>query len=119
LELEVLKVLWRSGPASIRQVREELTPTRPLAYTSVQTIMNIMVDKAYLRRDKRLGSYVYRSRIGEHTTRRRMLRDLVNRVFDGSAGAAALHLLEAAEIVPDELAQLRALLDRKAQERNP
>jgi BlaI family transcriptional regulator, penicillinase repressor len=118
LELQILKIIWRCGPVSIHRVRDELAPTRPLAYTSVQTMMNIMVTKGYLRRDKDSGSYVYRARVSEQSTRRRMLHDLVDRVFDGSAGAAALHLLESSDIVPEEVAQLRRLLARKAKERS-
>lgn len=119
LELEILKILWRCGSGSVRQVRDEIAPSRALAYTSVQTMMNIMVAKGYLRRERGVGSWVYRPRIREQTTCRQMLRDLVNRVFDGSAGAAAVHLLEDADLVPEDLARLRRLLARKAKEEQP
>lgn len=114
LELEILKVLWRAGPASVRQVRDALVPFRDLAYTSVMTIMTIMTRKGYLRRNKAGGSYVYKAAIKEQKASRGMLQDIVDRVFAGSAVAVMQHLLETADLDADELAQLREIVDRKA-----
>ena len=122
LELEVLKAVWRLGPATVRQVRDALSagghgsPPRELAYTSVMTVMSIMTNKGYLRRAKADGGYVYRAKVARGSTVGRMLRDLVERAFSGSAGAAALHLLESSEVTPEELRQLRELIDRKAKQ---
>jgi predicted transcriptional regulator len=116
LELAILKILWRHGPLPVRDVRDALAPDRDLAYTSVMTVMNIMVEKAYLRRRKQGARYIYRPVVGEEATSRRMLGDLVDRVFDGSASAAMVNLLDTAELDPDELREIRALLDRKAEE---
>jgi BlaI family penicillinase repressor len=114
LELEILKILWRDGPSSVRHVREALTGFRDLAYTSVMTIMTIMTRKRYLRRSKAEGGYVYRARITQESTTGRMLRDLVNRAFDGSAAALMLNLLETNEIDAHELKRLRELINEKA-----
>ena len=118
LELEILKILWRDGPGSVREVRDPLAETRDLAYTSVMTVMNIMTDKGYLKRAKQGSSYVYRPQINEQATLRRMLGDLVDRAFDGSAVAAVLSLLETSDIDAEELKRLRALIGRKAKERS-
>jgi predicted transcriptional regulator len=118
LELEILKVVWRLGPASVRQVRDALAGFRDLAYTSVMTIMTIMTRKGYLRRTKTEGGYVYRPRITEQSTTRRMLRDLVDRAFDGSAAALMLNLLESGKVDPDELKRLRDVIDRMAEEQS-
>ena len=120
LELEILKVLWRDGPAPVRHVRDALAAAgRDLAYTSVMTIMNIMADKKYVRRTKDAGgaSFVYHPRVSEKSTSRRMLKDLVDRVFGGSAAAAMLHLLETSDVTDEELHQLRQLIARKAKEK--
>ena len=114
LELHILKIIWRDGPATVRQVREALAESRSLAHTSVLTIMNIMVDKSYLRRTMKDGRYVYRARISERATMRKMVRDLVDRVFDGSAVAVVLQLLETSDIDPEELKKLHSLINRKA-----
>jgi len=116
LELEILKILWRDGPAPVRQVRDALAGTRDLAYTTVMTMMSIMTKKQYLRRTKGRNGYVYRACIDRESTERTMLRDLVDRVFDGSPSAVMLHLLETADLDAGELQRLRALLDQDREE---
>jgi len=116
LELQILKVLWQQGPLPVREVREGLAPARELAYTSVITIMNIMMDKGYLARRKVGPSYVYRPRVTEKATTRRMLKDLVNRAFNGSAAAVMVNLLESADLDRAEIDRIRELLDGKSGE---
>ncbi|MBI4578279.1 MAG: BlaI/MecI/CopY family transcriptional regulator [Planctomycetes bacterium] len=118
LELEILKVLWRQGPASVRQVRDALVPFRDLAYTSVMTIMTIMTEKGYVQRSKLGSGYAYRPRIQQQSTLRRMTRDLVDRAYDGSAAALMLQLIETADLDADELKRLRELIDRKEEEQS-
>lgn len=119
LELEILKVLWRLGPSSGRQVRDALAAVRDLAYTSVMTILGIMTKKGYVRRSRRDSGYFYQAVVKEATAASRMLSDLVNRAFDGSAAAAMMHLLETAELDAEELKQLRQIIARKAKEQSP
>ena len=114
LELEILKVIWRSGPAPVRDVRDALRAFRKLAYTSVMTIMNIMVAKGYLARRKVGHCFVYRPRVSEKVNARHMLGDLVRRVFDGSAAAVMVNLLESADLNGAEVARLRELLRRQS-----
>ena len=115
LELQILTVLWREGALSGRQIRDALEPDRKLTYPSVMTMLGIMEDKGYVRRKKERGSYVYSARIKQEANSRRMLSDLVERVFDGSAVTAMVNLLESAEIDDEELKQLRRLLKKKTQ----
>ncbi len=116
LELEILKVLWRHGPATVREVREALAPTRKLAHTSVITMMNIMTDKGYLTRDTGESRHVYRARVTANSVRKRMLGDLVRRAFDGSAVAMMLHLLDTSDLNADELVELRRHLNEKEEQ---
>ena len=116
LELEILKVLWRNGSSSGRDVRDALAEFRDLAYTSVMTILGIMDEKGYVRRKKTRSSYVYSARIREETVTRRMLRDLIDRAFHGSVSTALVGLLESAEIDAEELRQLKELIQRKTRE---
>ena len=121
LELEILKALWRLGPSPVRAVRDALAAApepRDLAYTSVMTVMAIMAKKRYVSRRKVDGGYVYSARVARESTAGRMLRDVVDRAFSGSAGAAALNLLNAADVTPDELRQLRELIDAKEREQS-
>jgi|SRR5579884_1573414 len=118
LELEVLKILWREGALSGRQVRDALAGAgRDLALTSVVTVLGIMVRKRYLRRAKPGGVFVYRPAAARRSTLARMLKDLVDRAFAGSAAAAMLHLLETSHVSDEELHQLRQLIAYKAKEK--
>jgi len=117
LELEILKILWGSGPLSARSVREALVGFRDLAHTSVLTIMNIMVEKGYLSRRKQRAGYVYRPRVSEKATTRRMLSDLVDRAFRGSAAQVMVNLLELGDLDEAEIKRIRQLLKRKSGER--
>ncbi len=114
LELEILKILWRDGPSNVRHVRDALAGFRDLAYTSVMTIMTIMARKGYVKRKKAEGGYVYRAAISAESTTRGMLRDLVDRAFDGSAAALMVNLLETGDLDAEELRRLRELINQKA-----
>jgi BlaI family transcriptional regulator, penicillinase repressor len=119
LELAVLKVLWREGPLSVRALRDTLaTGPRPrdLAHTTVITVLTILAAKGYVRREKVGNAHVYHPLVPEAQVSGRMLQDLVDRVFDGSAKALMLQLLQTADLDADELRELRRLLGRKAQE---
>lgn len=117
LELEILKVMWRIGPATVRQVRDELAAVRDLAYTSVMTMMTIMAGKGYVQRSKSGRSYVYQASYQKQRTSRSMLQDIVDRVFGGSTTAVMQHLLETSDIDDEELKQIRSLINRKTRER--
>lgn len=116
LELAILKILWRDGPSTVRQVRLALAPQRPLAHTSVITIMNIMIGKGYLARASERNAHVYRARVSGPAVRKRLISDLLRRAFDGSAAAMMLNLLDTAELKDEELALLRRRLDEKRKE---
>jgi BlaI family penicillinase repressor len=118
LELEILKILWRDGQASVRHVRKRLAGFRKLAYTSVMTMMTIMTEKGYLKRSKEGNYYVYKPRITEEETTRGILSDIVERLFDGSATAAMVNLLETGDIDERELEQLREIITQKSRETN-
>lgn len=116
LELEILKIIWRIGPATGRQVRDALEGFRDLALTSVLTILNVMTRKRYLKRSRGEGGYLYSARVTEQSTIGRMLGDLVDRLFNGSTSALMLNLLKTKNIDPDELKHLRELIDHETRE---
>ena len=116
LELEILKILWERGPLSGQEVRKALAGFRKLAYTSVMTIMGIMEGKGYLRRKKVRARFIYSARVSEQATTKRILKDVVHRVFDGSVAAVMVRLLETSDLDPEELEKLRELIKRKTEE---
>jgi len=116
LELEILKVLWRDGESSVRHVKQALKSFRKLAHTSVMTMMTIMTEKRYLKRRRKSNYYMYKPLITQETITSGMLGDIVDRVFEGSAMAAMVNLLETGDIDESELAELRKLIRRKGKE---
>jgi len=113
MELKILKNLWRIGPATVREVREQLAESHDPAYTTVMTLMGIMTMKGYLSRQKKGLGYVYRPRVTEESVKKTMLSNLVDRVFDGSTLSVMLNLIEIEDI---PLEELRKLIDKKRKE---
>jgi len=113
LELEILKIIWRDGPSSVRDIAARLAPKRKLAITTIQTVVVIMIEKGYLKRAKEGGNFVYRARITEAKTARSFVRDLAMRVFGGSTMSMISNALEVKEIDRDEITKIRAMLDAK------
>ena len=111
-ELEALQVIWRRGPLTVRGVLEELQQTRPRAYTSVMTLLNVMVDKRLLRRRPVGKAFLYSAAVGEQPTLRRMVGDIVRRAFGGSTRMLVAHALEQTDLSPEELDEIRELVDR-------
>lgn len=110
-ELEILKVLWQRGPSTVREVWEHLPRTRTVGYTTVLKLLQIMLDKGLVRRDESGRSHVYRPVQSEEQAQRNLVRDLVQRVFGGSATRLVQHALSGRPADPEEIAALRALLD--------
>ncbi len=119
LELSILKLLWQKAPQLVEEVRESLAAAgRELTYSSVITIMNIMVRKKYLKRTKKGRAFEFTPLLEEDRVGRSMLQDLMTRVFDGSATSLMLQLLETGDIDSAELAAIRQVINRKAKELN-
>jgi predicted transcriptional regulator len=118
LELEILKVLWDESPLPVREVRARLATEadRPLAHSSVITMLNIMHRKGYLRRRKDGKSFLFTPKVKKESVSGGMMGDLLSRVFDGSPSAMMLNLLETTDLDADELAEIRKLINRKAKE---
>lgn len=117
LELQILKVLWAEAPLPVREVRARLAAAeRPLAHSSVITMLNIMHRKGYVVRRKRGNSFLFGPRVPQEQVRGRMVRDVLSRLFDNSPAALMLNLLSTADVGPAELAELRKLIADKAKE---
>jgi len=112
-ELEILHVLWQRGPSTVRDVHESLDHAKPVGYTTVLKLLQIMVEKGLARRDASARSHVYAAAASQGATQRRMVADLVRRVFGGSTLGLVLHALSATPATARELAQIRRLLDEK------
>ena len=114
LELEIMKVLWASGRTGVQAVREALAPRRKLAYTTVQTMLNVLWRKGRVRRTLKDRAYVYQPVLTRRRALRQAVGDLVDRLFGGSAESLVVGLVESRHLTPEALARLtRALEERK------
>lgn len=120
LELEILKILWDKSPLLVREVRARLEEraNRVLSHSSVITMLNIMVRKGYLKRRKEGKSFLFIPRVEKREIVGGIMGDLMSRVFDGSASALVLNLIETADLDADEMRELRRLINRKAKEQS-
>ena len=120
LELQILKGLWEQSPRTARQIRDVLAKRgRDLAHTSVITTLQKMVDKRQLRQLDPVEGKAFRfaPRISEEDVSKRMLGDLLNRVFDGSAEAVMLSLFDLSELDDDALKRLRRAFNKRVVEK--
>ena len=110
-ELEILSVLWQRGPSTVRDVHTVLSRTRRTGYTTVLKLMQIMADKGLVSRNEDQRAHVYETRVPQIQTQRQLVRDLLDRVFDGSATNLVMQALSARKASSEELAEIRRLLD--------
>lgn len=112
-ELEIMKAIWPRGQATIREVYDELRTRRTIAYTTVQTMMNILETKGHLTREPGEKAHVYSPVRPQHTVVRSMVSEFVNRVFDGSARPLLVHLLKEKGLTERERRELKKLLAKE------
>ena len=119
LELEILKILWEEAPLPVREVRARLESRadRPLAHSTVITMLNIMYDKGFLKRKKDGKSFLFSPKVKKDRVTGGMMGDLLSRAFNGSPSAMVLNLLESTDVDADELAEIRKLISRKSKEK--
>ena len=110
-ELAILRVLWRRGPSTVRQVHEALSRDRETGYTTVLKLMQIMTEKGLVERDESERTHVYQARFTQEATQQRLVSDLLDKAFGGSASQLVMQALAAKPASADELAQIRRLLD--------
>ncbi len=112
-ELQILGVLWRDGPSTVRQILERLPDGKKRAYTSVLSVMQVMEKKGLLARQPAESglAHVYRAKVAQRKVMGPMLRGLVTKAFGGNSTAAVQQLLSEADIDTDEIAQIREMLN--------
>jgi BlaI family penicillinase repressor len=113
-ELQLLGILWERGPATVREIFEEVNAGRPVVYTGVLKLLQIMAEKGLVLRDERERAHVYRAAISQVDTERRLLRELSERFFAGSAAQLALRALEMEKSSEEELEAIRKLIGKKS-----
>lgn len=111
-ELEILRVLWRRGPSTVRHVHDHLGEARGVGYTTVLKLLQIMAEKGLVTRDESQRSHVYAARVGEEETQGRLVGDLLEKAFGGSAAKLVMRALSDKAASPEEISQIRRMLDQ-------
>src|SRR5665213_2094487 len=109
-ELDILAVLWRLGPATVREVHDELQ--KDSGYTTTLKQMQLMLGKRLLIRTERFGAHVYEAGIPKEQTRKQIVGDLLNRAFEGSARELVLGALSAQPASREDLDEIRSMIDK-------
>ena len=110
-ELAILRVLWRRGASTVRQVCETLGQEREIGYTTALKLMQIMTEKGLVERDESERTHVYQPRLTQEQTQQQLVGDLMEKAFGGSASQLVMQALAAKPASADELARIRQLLD--------
>ena len=110
-ETAILQVLWDRGSSTVREVHEVLGTQRPIGYTTVLKLLQIMHDKGLVRRDESQRSHRYQAVSSQRRTRQQLVGELLDRAFGGSMRSLVMHALSSRKASPEDLAEIRGLLD--------
>lgn len=111
VELQILRVLWELGPSPVRVIHQRLDADKGTNYSTTVKMLSVMLDKGLVRRDEKVQPHVYRAVLTRQGTGRKMIQDLVDKVFEGSAMSLVLQALTSGKATRAELDEARRLLD--------
>ena len=111
-EVDILTVLWKYGPSTVRFVHDQLTKIKEVNYTTILKQMQLMAEKGFLRRDESSMKHIYEAVEEEQKTKGLLLDRFVDHLYGGSAGNLVMQLLDNKKASKDELDSIRAILDR-------
>ena len=114
LELEIMKILWADGPATVEEVRQRMPAEPKPAYTTIQTMLNLLEKKSKAKRKLVDRAYVYQASESQTQARTQTLTDLINRMFGGSAEELVMGLLETRHLTPEKLAKLQRAVKKES-----
>ena len=115
-ELELLTILWDRGQATVRELFDAVNVKRPVVYTGVLKLLQIMTDKGLVERNESERAHVYRAAVAREETQQRFMREISDRFFAGSAAQLALRALEMEAASEEDLNEIRKLLRRKREQ---
>jgi BlaI family transcriptional regulator, penicillinase repressor len=116
LELQIMKVLWDSGPSTVLTVQDRLSVRPKLAYTTVQTMLNVLHRKGHVKRKLHGKAFEYEALLSKESASSNAIRDMVDRVFGGSVEDLLMSLVKSKELNPKKLAKLKAVIDNEVPE---
>lgn len=117
LQLAIMQTLWRREQATVAEVQQDLRAERPLAYTTISTMLSKMERKGLVAHRRERRTFVYRPLVEQQHVSRSMVVDLATRLFGGDVTEMVSHLLDECDVQPQELARLKAMIDERERER--
>lgn len=111
VELQILRILWDDGPSIARHIHDSLQAVKKTTYSTTVKMLSVMLGKALVKRDDDATPQIYRAAFSRESAAKRLVKDLVEKVYDGAAMSLVLHALKGATASPEELAEVRRLLD--------
>ncbi len=118
-EQKIMQVLWQQGPSSVKDIAAVLSQDSPVAYTTVQTLCRILLDKGHVQAEKQGKAFIYQAITVQQEARTQALSSLLKRFFGGSPALLAQHLLAEQHLSPELAAQLQASIDDAVQAAGP
>jgi BlaI family transcriptional regulator, penicillinase repressor len=113
LQLKIMQVLWKNGRANAREITDSLNHSEPVAHSTVQTLLRKLEAKAVVRHEVEERTFVFYPSVQEDRVKQGATRDLLERVFSGSVAGLVSYLLEHERVPPEELDQIRRLIERQ------
>jgi predicted transcriptional regulator len=110
-ELEILNVLWQTGAATVRQINEQISQQQKTGYTTTLKLMQIMTDKGLLVRDGSNFQHIYKPAISQEKTQNKIIGDLMDKAFSGSAEKLVMRALSAKKVSAEELEKIKKLIE--------
>ena len=118
VELQILRILWELGPSPVREIHRRLEREKGTNYSTTVKMLAVMRQKGLVQRDEEATPHVYRAGITQERAQKRMLDDLIQKVYGGSARSLVLHALSSNRASPEDLDEVRRLLDKMRQDRS-
>lgn len=111
VELQILRILWELGPSPVRAIHSRLNAEKGTNYSTTVKMLSVMLEKRLVKRDENASPHIYRPAMSRETAGKRMVKDLIDKVYDGAAMSLVLQALTASKASKQELDEIRNLLD--------
>ncbi len=119
VELQILRILWEQGPSTARQIHNRLAGVRDTNYSTTVKMLAVSRDKGLVKRDENATPHIYRAGITRKRAQKRMLDDLIWKVYDGSTSSLVLHALSSKAASPEDIDEIQRLLGKMREDHRP
>jgi predicted transcriptional regulator len=111
VELQILRILWELGPSPVREIHARLHADKGTNYSTTVKMLSVMLEKGLVKRDENASPHVWRASVSREASGKKMLRDLIDKVYDGAAMSLVLQALASTSATKEEIDEVRRLLD--------